>query len=48
LRPKPESRRNEPAYLPHILSAIAAARGETADSLAERTTQNALTLFGWK
>jgi TatD DNase family protein len=48
LRPKPESRRNEPAYLPHILAAIAAARGETADSLAERTTQNALTLFGWK
>jgi len=48
LRPKPESRRNEPAYLPHILSAIAAARGETADSLAERTTQNALTLFGWR
>jgi len=48
LRPKPESRRNEPAYLPHILSAIAAARGESVDSLAERTTRNALTLFGWK
>jgi TatD DNase family protein len=47
LRPKPESRRNEPAYLPHILSAIAQARGEPVEQLARQTTQNAATLFGW-
>ena len=48
LRPKPESRRNEPMYLPHVLSAIAEARGEAAETLAEITTSNALRLFSWK
>ena len=47
LRPKPESRRNEPAYLPHILAAIATARGEPIEQLARQTTANAATLFGW-
>ena len=47
MRPKPASRRNEPAYLPHILATIAAARAEPIDVLASRTTQNAADLFGW-
>jgi TatD DNase family protein len=47
LHPKPQSRRNEPMYLPHVLVAIAEARGEAADELAEITTNNALRLFGW-
>jgi TatD DNase family protein len=47
LRPKPQSRRNEPMYLPHVLEAIAAARGQSAAELAETTTANALRLFGW-
>jgi len=47
MRPKPASRRNEPAYLPHILATIAAARAESIDALASRTTQNAADLFGW-
>jgi TatD DNase family protein len=47
LRPPPKSRRNEPKYLPHVLRTIAAARGQTPESLALATTRNALTLFGW-
>ncbi len=45
LRPQPKSRRNEPAFLPHILRAVARARGETAEALAERTTRNAREFF---
>ena len=48
LEPKPKSRRNEPMYLPHVLEAIAAARGESSEELAAVTTRNALELFGWK
>jgi TatD DNase family protein len=48
LQPKPQSRRNEPMYLPHVLMAIAEARGESAEKLAEITTDNALRLFSWK
>lgn len=47
LEPKPGNRRNEPMYLPHILEAIARARGESSRELAAITTSNALTLFGW-
>ncbi|HKR34572.1 MAG TPA: TatD family hydrolase [Steroidobacteraceae bacterium] len=47
LQPKPHSRRNEPMYLPHVLHAVAAARGQSPQELASRTTRNALTLFGW-
>lgn len=47
LQPKPPSRRNEPMYLPHVLRAIADARGESAQALAEITTDNALRLFSW-
>lgn len=47
LEPKPKSRRNEPMYLPHVLEAIATARGEAPEPLAAITTRNALELFGW-
>jgi TatD DNase family protein len=45
LRPKPASRRNEPAYLPEIASAVARARGETLASLALSSTAAARALF---
>jgi TatD DNase family protein len=48
LHPKPRSRRNEPMYLPHVLAAIAQARGESAAKLGEITTGNALRLFSWQ
>lgn len=48
LQPRPQSRRNEPMYLPHVLAAIAEARGERPEALAEITTSNALRLFEWK
>jgi TatD DNase family protein len=47
LQPKPQSRRNEPMYLPHVLAAIADARGEPVETLAKITTDNALRLFHW-
>lgn len=47
LKPHPKSRRNEPMYLPHVLAAIAAARGESPLELAAATTSNARRLFGW-
>ncbi|MEN0615662.1 3'-5' ssDNA/RNA exonuclease TatD [Klebsiella indica] len=46
MRPKPSSRRNEPAYLPHILTSIAGWRGEEARWLEEMTDANARRLFG--
>jgi TatD DNase family protein len=47
LDPKPRSRRNEPRYLPHVLAAVAEARGEPAAEVALATTRNALRLFGF-
>jgi TatD DNase family protein len=47
LDPKPQSRRNEPMFLPHILKVLAALRGEDFDTLAVATTANARRLFGW-
>lgn len=47
LKPMPQSRRNEPMYLPHVLAALAHARGQSPQELAEITTGNALRLFGW-
>jgi len=47
LRPKPSHRRNEPKYLPHILAAVAACRGEPADRVAAATTDNAVRFFGF-
>jgi TatD DNase family protein len=48
LQPRPQGRRNEPKYLPHILKAVAACRGEPAEALAEVTTRNALRFFGFE
>ncbi|HSY08779.1 MAG TPA: TatD family hydrolase [Steroidobacteraceae bacterium] len=45
LAPKPVSRRNEPAYLPHIAAAVARARAEPLARLAQDTTANAQRLF---
>ena len=45
LNPKPASRRNEPAYLPHIAAAVAQARGATLESLARSSTTAARALF---
>jgi TatD DNase family protein len=46
MRPKPKSNRNEPAYLPHVLRAVAAARGESAADLELTTTKTARAFFG--
>ena len=46
MRPQPKARRNEPAHLPHILRAVARARGEAPEALAEATTRNAMAFFG--
>lgn len=45
LHPKPASRRNEPAYLPHIAATIARARGESLEQLAAATTAAARRFF---
>jgi TatD DNase family protein len=45
LRPKPASRRNEPAYLPQIAAAVARARGEAVQSLSRSSTGAARALF---
>jgi TatD DNase family protein len=46
LRPQPKARRNEPAFLPHILRTVAAALGRPAEEIADETTGNALAFFG--
>src|SRR5688572_26527148 len=46
LRPQPRARRNEPAFLPHIARAVAAALGRPLDEVAAQTTRNAIALFG--
>lgn len=48
LRPKPHTRRNEPAYLPHIVEVIARYRGEDPVQVARTTTANASRLFDWR
>ncbi len=45
LQPKPVSRRNEPAYLPHIAATVARARGESLEALAQSSTGAARRLF---
>lgn len=45
LQPKPASRRNEPAYLPHVAAAVARARGESPEALAKSSTAAARQLF---
>ena len=46
LHPKPASRRNEPAYLPHIAAVVARARGEPLETVARYSTAAARALFG--
>lgn len=45
IRPKPKTRRNEPAYLPEVLKTVAEARGQSADHIARITTDNAIRFF---
>jgi TatD DNase family protein len=45
LKPRPPTRRNEPAYLPHIAAVVARARGEPLASLARSSTAASRTLF---
>jgi len=45
LKPKPASRRNEPAYLPHVAAVVARARGESLAALAGTSTAAARALF---
>ena len=42
---KPKGRRNEPAYLPHILKTIAKARDTELEQIAKETTQTARNFF---
>ena len=47
LAPQPvRGRPNEPAYVVHTVAALAAARGEDADDLAQRVDANAAAAFG--
>lgn len=46
LRPKPKSRRNEPAFLVEVLTTVSAYSGRPAAKVAEETTANARRLFG--
>ena len=43
--PKPDGRRNEPAYLPHILSTVAKCRNASVKQTAQETTQTAKDFF---
>lgn len=45
LKPKPASRRNEPAYLPQVAAAVARSRGETVESIARSSSAAARALF---
>jgi len=46
MHPQPKARRNEPAFLPHVLRTVARALGKTAEQVAEETTRNAEVFFG--
>ncbi len=46
LKPKPISRRNEPAVLGHILATVATLRGDDAQWLSSTTDRNVRQLFG--
>ncbi|MEL7310726.1 MAG: TatD family hydrolase [Pseudomonadota bacterium] len=47
LRPKPKSRRCEPAHLVEVARVVAEARGVTPEDLAIQTTKNAAVFFGF-
>ena len=46
IRPAPKTRRNEPAFLPYVVRALAAARGESPDGVAAFSTATARRFFG--
>ena len=46
MRPQPKARRNEPAFLTHVLKTVAQAVGKPAEQVAEETTRNARRFFG--
>jgi TatD DNase family protein len=46
MRPQPKARRNEPAFLPHILRTVARSIGKPVEAIAEETTRNARLFFG--
>ncbi len=45
--PKQASRRNEPAFLPWVVKALAAARGQHEDEIARLSSSNASRFFGF-
>jgi TatD DNase family protein len=45
IRPRPKSRRNEPAFLPYVLQTVAEARGQSVEHVAEITMHNAIRFF---
>lgn len=45
LKPRPKSRRNEPAYLTEVLRVVAACSGHSEAEIAAATTQNATRFF---
>ncbi len=48
IKPAPKTRRNEPHYLPYVARAIAAARGESVEAIANASTATAREFFGLK
>lgn len=46
IRPRPKSRHNIPAHIPHIAEVLAELRNESIDALRQQTTENALNFFG--
>ncbi len=46
IRPRPRSRRNEPAYLPHVASMIAGCLGKPVSQVAAETRRTAIEFFG--
>ena len=45
LKEKPADGRNEPAFLPHILQAVARCTGKTVEEVAKATTETAVEFF---
>ncbi|WP_152396598.1 TatD family hydrolase [Paenibacillus guangzhouensis] len=45
LKEKPADGRNEPAFLPHILEAVARCTGKTVEEVAKATTETAVEFF---
>lgn len=46
MKPQPKGRRNEPAFLPHVLRTVARALGKAPEDVAAETTRNARAFFG--